>query len=185
MNRTIEISTNEGLLRLEAVAPGIIRCVRTLQERVAEPSALVERSAWTQTPWEAQEDTSCVRLCSGELCACYDKNNDKLTWSSDHLLLQEGVHELAEQDVIRYDTGGEAPIIDRVKTVDGERNFIRNLRPVIDRRAYRAKLNFEFAPDEGIYGLGQGEEGVWNYRHQNQYLYQHNMRIPKIGRAHV
>ena len=44
--------------------------------------------------------------------------------------------------------------------------------------AYRAKLGFHWDEEEAIYGLGQGEEGIYNHRGQNQYLYQHNMRIP-------
>ena len=178
MNRYIEVPVREGVVRLEAVAPGIIRCAHTMEAQIAEPSALVDASAWTEGTWETQEDSSCVRLRSGELSAVLDKASGKIRWEADGVLLQEGGHELVPQDVIRYTTGGEAPVIERVKTVDGERNFIKNLKPVTDRRAWRAKLMFEFAPDEGIYGLGQGEEGVWNYRRQNQYLYQHNMRIP-------
>ena len=178
MDRYIEISVGEGLIRLEPVAPGIIRCAHTGERRIEKPSMLVERSAWAEGSWETQEDSSCVRLRSGELCARYDKASGKLSWEAGELLLREAGHELTAQDVIRYTTGDEAPVIERVKTVDGERNFIKNLRGIIDRRAWRAKLCFDFAPDEGIYGLGQGEEGVWNYRRQNQYLYQHNMRVP-------
>ena len=177
--RYIEIPVSDGLLRLEAVAPGVIRCVYTREERVAAPSMLVDEGAWIDGRWETQEDSSCVRLRSGDLCACFDRRSGKIRWEENGKpLLQGSWHELAAQDVIRYTTGDEAPVIERVKTVDGERNFIKNLRGVVDRSAWRAKLHFEFAPDEGIYGLGQGEEGVWNYRGQNQYLYQHNMRIP-------
>ena len=69
-------------------------------------------------------------------------------------------------------------LVERVKTVDGERNFIKNLITEVDRMAYRGKIEFDFSEDEGIYGLGQGEDGVYNLRHHSQYLYQHNMRIP-------
>ena len=52
------------------------------------------------------------------------------------------------------------------------------MKMVKDRTAYRARLGFFWEQDEAIYGLGQGEEGIYNYRHHQQYLYQHNMRIP-------
>ena len=48
----------------------------------------------------------------------------------------------------------------------------------MDRKAYCAKIFFNWDRDEGIYGLGQAEEGIYNYRGHNQYLYQHNMRTP-------
>ena len=93
-------------------------------------------------------------------------------------MLQEGEKELTEIPVMKYSTCGEKPVIRRVKTVDGERNFVENLREVEDHKAYRAKLSFRFQPGEKIHGLGQGEEGIYNYRGHTQYLYQHNMRIP-------
>jgi alpha-D-xyloside xylohydrolase len=45
-----------------------------------------------------------------------------------------------------------------------------------------ARLNLVFAPGEAIYGLGQHEEGILNYRGYCQYLYQHNLKvaIPQI-----
>lgn len=183
MNRIIEFQADDGLYRLEAVLPGVIRCAHTREETVAAPSMLVQ----PELPEGAGDfaadlsDDSARRLRSGDLLGEFDKASGRLTWRdarTGDVLLREAGHELTAQDVIRYTTGCEAPVIDRVKTVDGERNFIRNLRPVVDRRAWRAKLRFDFAPEEGIFGLGQGEAGVWNYRHQNQYLYQHNMRIP-------
>ena len=33
--------------------------------------------------------------------------------------------DMTKIDVVRYTTGGEKPIINRVKTVDGERNFVK------------------------------------------------------------
>ena len=47
-----------------------------------------------------------------------------------------------------------------------------------DHMAFHGKLNFCWQPDEHIHGLGQGEEGIYDYRGNVQYLYQHNMRIP-------
>ena len=34
----------------------------------------------------------------------------------------------------------------------------------MDRKAYCAKIFFNWDRDEGIYGLGQAEEGIYNYR---------------------
>lgn len=86
--------------------------------------------------------------------------------------------EFTEVPVFRYTTGGEAPVIDRVITVDGERNFIRNLIAEEDHKALQGRVHFRFSEGEAIHGLGQGEEGIYNYRGHTQYLYQHNMRIP-------
>lgn len=47
---------------------------------------------------------------------------------------------------------------------------------------HAARLELVFAPGEAIYGLGQHEEGILNYRGHCQYLYQHNLKvaIPQI-----
>jgi len=54
---------------------------------------------------------------------------------------------------------------------------------IIDpERDQTARLDLVFAPGEAIYGLGQHEEGILNYRGHCQYLYQHNLKvaIPQI-----
>lgn len=186
MRRMIEFQTREGLYRLEAVLPGVIRCVHTREASVASGSMLIESpgagESVTDVPEiEAGPEGNIVELRSGDLQVRFDRSTERLTWfdeAAGKTLLQEAGHVLTAQDVVRYTTGGEEPEVQRVKTVDGERNFIRNLRPQVVGRAWRARLCFEFEAQEGIYGLGQGEEGVWNHRHQNCYLYQHNMRIP-------
>ena len=179
----MEFRAGAGLIRLEAVMPGVIRVVHTMADVVAPPSAIAsgegvpaERDAF----WSVKRDGDGGALRSGDLCAAYDASTGCVTWSEagGAVLLREAGHELTPQDVVRYTTGGEAPVIDKVKTVDGERSFIRNLKPVQDRRAWRATLRLRFAPDEGIHGFGQGEEGVWDHRGRTTYLYQHNMRIP-------
>src|SRR5262249_29486952 len=50
-----------------------------------------------------------------------------------------------------------------------------NAKVVVDRTAWSTKLELVFSPDEAIYGLGQHEEGILNYRGHCQYLYQQNM----------
>lgn len=60
---------------------------------------------------------------------------------------------------------------------DGLRMRVENVRQVVARQAYHTKLEFEWAQDEALYGLGSHEEGVMNLRGQQQYLYQQNMKV--------
>ena len=120
-------------------------------------------------------------ISTGKLSACVDMRNGLIEWKNEEkrsLLLREGKKEFTKVPVIMYTTGGEEPIIKRVKTVDGERNFIQNLREESDHDAYQGRIYFDFAEGEAIHGLGQGEDGIYDYRMHTQYLYQHNMRIP-------
>lgn len=93
-------------------------------------------------------------------------------------LLQVSEASLSPVDLVRYDTGDEPPEVEVVRTVDGERTFIRNLVARHDGTAYRAELRFASMPGEGLYGLGQDEAGGYQRRGTRTYLYQHNMRIP-------
>lgn len=168
---------------VEVIRGDIIR-VRHAKGQVKEiDSLLVEKAALSGENRQAEikEEKGRIFLRAEKLSAEICAETGSITWrrsKTGEKLVSENGHSLVEEPVYKYTTGGEAPVIDRVKTVDGERNFIRNLKKVEDRKAYRAKLCFQFDEKERIYGLGQAEEGIYNLRHHSQYLYQHNMRIP-------
>ena len=44
--------------------------------------------------------------------------------------------------------------------------------------AFEGKISFTLEPDEAVYGLGQQEDGIFNYRNVKEYFYQNNMKIP-------
>ena len=87
-------------------------------------------------------------------------------------------YSLTPIDVVRYSTCGEPPKVEIVKTVDGQRTQISNLRAVVERQAYTGTVGFRIAKNASIFGLGQDETGILNKRGIKQYLYQHNMRTP-------
>ncbi|MDD3920946.1 MAG: hypothetical protein PHO41_07245, partial [Eubacteriales bacterium] len=70
------------------------------------------------------------------------------------------------------------PMVKVIKTVDGQRTVIENLKSRFVRTSYRAEVSFTFAENERIFGLGQDEQGVFQKRGTIEYLYQHNMKIP-------
>lgn len=128
-----------------------------------------------------EEAGDSYRISGGDTEVLISKDDLSVTWkkaSDGSILLKEGRKEFVQIPVMKYTTGDEAPVIDRVKTVDGERNFIKNLKEVEDHKAWQGRLHFCFAKGEHIHGLGQAEEGIFDYRGHVQYLYQHNMRIP-------
>ena len=111
-----------------------------------------------------------VKVCAEINTASGDiiwKHADGSKW------LSQKKPELTETDVIHYNTGDEEPIINRVKTVDGERNFIQNLKAEKVRTAYRGKLFFTWKEDEHLqYQLSRKEH--------HQVLYpQRHVQIPQ------
>ncbi|MGN8630455.1 TIM-barrel domain-containing protein [Blautia sp. HCP3S3_G3] len=180
-DRYVEFTANHMNCRLIPVTEEIIRCIFSRKDICQDAESLIiEKKEYDLVSFEAEERSDSIIIKTSAVQANVDLKTGAITWKRPDgtLWLQETGKDLSEIDVIRYTTGGEKPVINRVKTVDGERNFILNLKEQVDRKAYRARLFFQWKEDEDIHGLGQAEEGIYNYRGHNQYLYQHNMRIP-------
>jgi alpha-D-xyloside xylohydrolase len=168
------------MLTYERIASGILHCTCAVAGSKASPSPLGIEPLVSGTLEHVITD-SCHVVTSDTLKVEIDRTSGKTCWShleSGKLLFEETDRELNEIPVYEHTTRGETPEIKRVKTVDGERNFISNLVCETVRTAYRGKLSFAWQTGEKLHGLGQGEEGIYDYRGTTQYLYQHNMRIP-------
>lgn len=176
----VDITSDEGKFRICGISDRVIRCIYTKKEEVTETSSIgIDRNKAAALKTEELENG--LEISTEKLTLWIDKEDGRFVWTrreDGSILLEEGEKILTETPVMKYVTDGERPIIRRVKTVDGERNFVENLHAVEDHTAYHAKLSFCWKPGEQIHGLGQGEEGIYNYRRHVQYLYQHNMRIP-------
>ncbi|MBQ7584396.1 MAG: DUF5110 domain-containing protein, partial [Lachnospiraceae bacterium] len=181
---TAVIENDGEKLELSYISDGIMHCRYGKGEWSVETSMLLAdraKRADEGIDLSVTETDASVCVGGGSLEALVDKDTLEITWkrhSDGSTLLTEGKKEFTEVPVMKYTTGDEAPVIDRVKTVDGERNFIRNLKEVEDHKALQGRLHFRFRDGEHIHGLGQAEEGIYDYRGHVQYLYQHNMRIP-------
>jgi alpha-D-xyloside xylohydrolase len=151
------------------IKENVMRVTVTKGTEIKSGSLLVEQSVFTGTPGGVTAQEICAQMVQDSVVfsLCGGREIFRLTG-----------YGLEETDVIKYSTLGEAPKIEVVKTVDGERTQISNLLPYVDRKAYRGSATFSIPPDTGIFGLGQDEEGVLSRRGTKCYLYQHNMRIP-------
>jgi alpha-D-xyloside xylohydrolase len=168
------ISTKKGFVEIDSPIEGIIN-VRIGPPQVSPIGIVLPGSSNNAL---SREDSDSFSLSTGKLKLTLNKNDGNFLWESSDgkTLLSQPFPELSTKKVIKYLEGSGS--VKAVKTVDGERNFTGDLVPVEDRTAYRAKLFFRFKDDEALHGLGQAEEGIYDYRFKQQYLYQHNMRIP-------
>ncbi len=176
----VQLNTKHGLLVVEGMKENIFHCVYTRKNMPSIDSPL-EIGIRPSVCLEVQETGHAYRISSKKIELEIDKESTDFLWresNTGRVLLEEGHKELTEIPYVIHKIEGDKPDIQRVTTVDGERNFINNLKPVQHHMAYKGKISFKFQTDEHIYGLGQGEEGIYDYRHNIQYLYQHNMRIP-------
>ena len=99
--------------------------------------------------------------------------------AADKLLLREperGGKMLTPKKVFRnvFKTGAQTAAS---QSIDGARAAAAEFETVFDRDAFEAKLEFFFADDEAIFGLGSHEEGCGNLRGRERLLYQQNMKI--------
>lgn len=169
-----------GILAIEGIQENIFHCIYTKREEILPVSPL-DIGMEPKVCLGVTEDADVYRIFSSRIHLKVEKESGCCFWKeagTGRNLLKEGPKELTETPYTVYSIKGEQPEIRRVKTVDGERNFVENLAPVTDHMAYRGKLRFAFEEGEQIHGLGQGEEGIYDYRGKTQYLYQHNMRTP-------
>lgn len=178
--RCAEISLEDGSLWIFGTTENIIRCVYTKREKILPVTPIgIDKQAKAEL--ELSETENAFLISTKRVCLEIQKTDGRFTWSdvqSKKTLLREAGKELTETPLLVYSTGGEEPLIKRVITVDGERNFVENLKPSQDHMVYKGRLCFDWDEHERIHGLGQGEEGIYDYRGQVQYMYQHNMRIP-------
>jgi alpha-D-xyloside xylohydrolase len=98
--------------------------------------------------------------------------------SSGAILTKEpdkGGKTLAPVDVVTS-VFDQAAVAQTEQGADGLRAHGTSETRVVARQAYHTKLEFEWAEDEALYGLGSHEEAMLNLRGQHQYLYQQNMK---------
>ena len=92
------------------------------------------------------------------------------------IVLKETSHSLIEKGIYKYSSDSN-PVIRAKQTANGEVSYIENFDKEIIDKAYEGRLSFSISEKEGIYGLGQHEDGIYNYNGKKEYLYQTNMKI--------
>lgn len=149
--------------RFFKVSEQILRVVCTDAESIKEPSMLI-------VP-QPEYTGACLVGAVQE--------GDRITYQAggQTLFTQLGFT-MEPKEVYRYTFSGDMPKIVTRRTVDGERSFVENAGTVKVGDAAQASVTFAIEETEAIYGLGQHENGVYNYRNTTEYLYHNNMKIP-------
>lgn len=78
--------------------------------------------------------------------------------------------------IYRYEVDGE-PVLRRKMTANGEVTYIENEKEVPWKESYSIEVTFTIGESEILTGLGQYEDGIFDYRNRREYLYESNMRI--------
>ena len=138
-------------VRLEVVSPAIIRVTEFPTDSLSLPASLMAvRTGGSGVPFTTKRSLDVVMLSTSKL----------------HAL----VH-LDDGHVVFEDPSG--------RVISGELADARELRPVeVDGKPYYAiRQQFESAPGEAFYGLGQHQTGIIDYAGRDLTLAQHNMDV--------
>jgi len=149
-------------LRVEPITDDVIRVVHT-GEAIESPddSPMVAGLPDDDVDWTLAESGGTITVATDAVTLEIDRETAAFVWrdGDGHRYVREpedGGKQISEVSPADLATGDD----------------ISSPRDAIDRTAYETKLDLEFADDEGIYGLGQHEEGISNYRGHSQDLYQ-------------
>ena len=171
---------DDRLLRIRFMTDSIARITCTQgREFLDRPSRIVVGSAGDVVS-DLRDEQQCYVLSTAALNVTVNKSTGALSYfdAAGALLMREpesGGRSLTQKPVTR-NVFRESSVIATEQSIDGARATIAEFETVFDREAFEAKLEFVFAEDEALFGLGSHEEGYGNLRGRSRELYQQNMK---------
>jgi alpha-D-xyloside xylohydrolase len=181
-NNVLIIQTESKKLKIEAATDSCIHIIYTGRDEFStKKSYMVLDKDFTSTLCKVDENDKKLIFSTRNIKLEIDKSTLSFTWrdKNNKLLVKEpkkGGKYLIDIEVKKpvYDSNTE---VKSKTTVDGNHAVVEPIGYDFDRMAYSTKLELAFSEDEAIYGLGQHENGIFNYRGKQQYIYQQNMNI--------
>ncbi len=143
--------------------------------------SLFVRPGWdADGQWQLEETPHCLRLRSDAFSLAIHPTTGAIEGSNPdgEVFYREPETSRSLESCAITKTRFHPGEVEVVKTVDGERSFAKEGERYVDRSGIHAIQRFCFGKDEAIYGLGQHEEGILNYRGHWQHLFQANMKSP-------
>lgn len=167
-------------LRIRFVTPSIVRVTYSEGRPFLNRLSRIVVSNKRAVAAEMIRKNDTYLIFTSELQIVVDIHSGALNYfdSAGELLVREpkrGGKWLTEKDVCRSIFIQNEQVAS-TQTIDGVWTEIQNYETVVDRRAFEAKLEFEFAEHEALFGLGSHEEGIGNLRGHARELYQHNLK---------
>ncbi len=96
------------------------------------------------------------------------------TWNGKRVVSQSEVI-FTPITVYRYETDNSGLM--KKQTANGEVAYTDSKVKIPAYDAFSVRLGFSIGPDELLLGMGQYEDGIYDYRNHTEYLYESNMRI--------
>ena len=180
-NREALVLTSEtARLRIGFVTESVARVTMTGKRPFQQRTSLsVVANSWYRN-YGAEEDDVEIRVATASVAVTVNRKTGAIRYfdGAGRLLVREpdrGGKWLTPVEVYRnrFSNNQAATTADGI---DGVRVSAAESERVLDRHAFQAKLEFVFAGDEALFGLGSHEEGYGNLRGKSRELYQHNLK---------
>ena len=144
----VTFALETGTLRIQVCTDKIVRVVSSPTSKIPPLENFVVIRHWTPVPFTVDESANDVTVRTRQLQVRVDRGSGAVTF---------------------LDPAGEVVL----KELDGGG---RRMTPVtVDGKpAFQVQQTFSSPPDERLYGLGQFQEGLWNWRGLPRELRQHN-----------
>ena len=168
----VELRQKDGVLRLEVKAVDVLHVTYSPNGPAtpAHPSDnVVVKQDWPAVAFEVTSDDKSVTLTTSRLRAVVNRENGALQYFGPDASTAGGVVATGPGSTAAAPKG-------RLLTTD----TFRELRPaeVNGEKTFHAEIYFAiYGSHEGLYGLGQHQAGVWNYRGETVDLSQENTNI--------
>ena len=135
-----------GVMKIQVCTDRIFRVIAAPANPLPPLEKFVVTRQWTPVPFKVSETSNAVVIATDQLQARVERSSGAITFldAAGHKLLQEPA------------AGG------------------KKFAVVPNEPLYRVEQTFVSAPDEFLYGLGQYQEGLWNWRGLPRELLQHN-----------
>lgn len=172
--------SKDRCLRIDFFTDAIVRVTLTGDRPFQDHPSRIVVGVPDEVSYDLLDEGDSYILCSPSLRIVLHKTTGALRYFDDEgkLLTQEperGGKWLTPRVVTR-NLFSRNDAIELGQSIDGARATATKHTAVFDRNAYEAKLEFVFAEDEALFGLGSHEEGYANLRGRSRELYQQNMK---------
>jgi len=180
-NSAVVLTDGKTRLRITFTTEAIARITLTEGREFQTKSSLIVTSDSRFGGFNLQETGEAFEISTSALRLIVSKETGAISYfdNAGKLLLCESEHggkSLTPKKVYRNIFREDATVASG-QSIDGARAVATEFETVFDRDAFEAKLEFQFASDEAIFGLGSHEEGYGNLRGKERLLYQQNMKI--------
>lgn len=170
------LRSDKGLIRISPMTENSIRISYTESDFREGQGCLLKPLLYEAWTVEENENTIVMQLPGKKIMI--DRETGAVHVEGSVLFNTDSREPFAVSPFDFFKTSPDSEIrTEQIQTPDGVKSRIVGRETVYDETLYQTRVNLKFADDEHIIGLGQTEEGLYDYRGTTQYLHQANRKI--------